>query len=377
MQYSPTDLTAAEQDLQRRVRKFLAAELPWGTFEPGLGMDAEVDRDFSRKLAEQGWLGMAIPHEYGGAGGTAVERFVVTEELLRWGAPVLHHWVADRQTGPVLLKFGTREQKERFLPAICRGEVTFCIGMSEPDAGSDLAAVRTRAERADGGWRLTGTKIWTSAAMHSDFFIALCRTSTEDRRHQGLSQFIVDLHSDGLTVNPIPFLSGREHFAEVVLDNVFVPDSMVLGRIGEGWAQNTSELAYERGGPDRWISTWLLLQEFVREYPDLAESTAAGAVVGSLLAQYWALRRLSLSVARAIDDGKTPGAESALVKEMGTRFEQDVITVLHGLVDVEPLSDADTLFERSLFRATLEGPSYTIRGGTTEILRSVAAKGLQ
>jgi alkylation response protein AidB-like acyl-CoA dehydrogenase len=377
VRYPPTELTAEERTLQKQVREFLAAKLPWGTFEPGLGMDGGCEPAFSRALGERGWLGMAVPARYGGAGATAVKRFVVTEELLRWGAPLLHHWVADRQTAPVLLRFGTDEQKERFLPAICRGEVTFCIGMSEPDAGSDLAAVRTRAQRTERGWVLNGAKIWTSNAMRSDYFVALCRTSNEENRHDGLSQFIVDLRSEGITINPIPFISGHEHFAEVVLDNVFVPDDMVLGRIGDGWAQNTSELAYERGGPDRWLSTWLLLQEFVREHPDVAGDHSSGSTtVGKLIAQYWALRRLSLSVARSIDEERTPAAESALVKEMGTRFEQDVITALHELVDIDPLHGSHSLFERLLYRATLEGPSYTIRGGTVEILRSVAARGL-
>ena len=377
MRYPPTELTAEERALQLEVREFLKVELPWGTFTPGLGMDGGCVPAFSRALGERGWLGMAVPKSYGGAGATAVKRFVVTEELLRWGAPLLHHWVADRQTAPVLLRFGTDAQKERFLPAICRGEVTFCIGMSEPDAGSDLAAIRTRAERTDGGWLLTGTKIWTSNATRSDYFIALCRTSSEKDRHDGLSQFIVDLRHDGITINPIPFISGHEHFAEVVLEDVFVPDELVLGRVGDGWAQNTSELAYERGGPDRWLSTWLLLQEFVREHPHVAGDHGGGsATVGRLIAQYWALRRLSLSVARSIDEGRTPAAESALVKEMGTRFEQDVIVALHELVDLDPLRDSGSLFERLLYRATLEGPSYTIRGGTVEILRSVAARGL-
>src|SRR5262249_31593682 len=179
-------------------------------------MAAPRDRTFSAKLAQRGWLGMALPARYGGHDRSAVDRFIVAEELLRWGAPIGHHWVADRQTGPIINRFGTEEQKQRFLPGICAGELSFAIGMSEPDAGSDLAAVRTRATRVDGGWLVNGTKVWTSGAQESDWFVVLCRTSDQPGdRHAGLSQLIVDLKGDGLSITSIPFLSGHRDFNEV------------------------------------------------------------------------------------------------------------------------------------------------------------------
>lgn len=377
------ELTTAELDLRDQVRAFLGEHLPPGTFEPGLGMSSPDDPAFSAALAERGWVGMAMPAQYGGRDATAVDRFVVVEELLRWGAPVSHHWVADRQIAPVLLRYGTEEQKQWFLPRICRGELCFCIGMSEPGAGSDLASVRTRAVRDDGGWRVSGTKVWTTNARQADFMIALCRTgSAPHDRHEGLSRFILDMRSPAVSVNPIPFLDGStDHFAEVVFDGVLVVDDMVVGEIGQGWAQNTSELAFERSGPDRWISTFLLVQEFLRAEPELAASPDGRRWISEVIAQYWVLRRLSLAVARSIDAGGTPSAEAALIKEMGTRFEQDVVTGLRELLDrelvfgLEP-AQPPSLLERLLRRAVLEAPSYTIRGGTTEILRSVAAKGL-
>jgi 3-oxocholest-4-en-26-oyl-CoA dehydrogenase alpha subunit len=376
MRFAPTELTGGELALQREVREFLAAELPRGGFVPGLGMQAGRDRAFSRKLAERGWVGMALPRRYGGGDRSAVERFVVVEELLRWGAPVGHHWVADRQTGPVINRFGSEAQKERFLPPICRGELSFSIGMSEPDSGSDLASVRARATRTEGGWLLNGTKIWTSGAHVNDWFIVLCRTSDEPDRHAGLSQLLVDLRSDGLRVNPIPFLDGSEHFNEVVLTDVFVPDDLVLGAVGMGWAQNTSELAHERGGPDRWLSTYLVVEQLLREHAADGLGERAWELLGEAAARWWGLRQLSLSVARQIDRGEAPGAESALVKEMGTRFEQDVLAAVQRLVDLEPSPDTASLFERLLVRAVLTAPSFTIRGGTNEVLRSVAARGL-
>jgi alkylation response protein AidB-like acyl-CoA dehydrogenase len=377
MRFEPTELTADELDLQAEVRAFLESELPRGSFEPGLGMGASRDPAFSKALADRGWVGMALPARYGGRDRSAVDRFVVVEELLRWGAPVGFHWVADRQSGPVINRFGTDAQKERFLPPICRGDLSFSIGMSEPDSGSDLASVATRATPAQDGWLVNGTKIWTSGAYENDWFVVLCRTSEEEDRHRGLSQLLVDLHSDGLEVHPIPYLDGSSHFNEVVLNDVFVPDELVLGEVGMGWAQNTSELAHERGGPDRWLSTYLVVEHWLREHAGSAAGERGSLLLGDVVARWWALRQLSLSVARKIDRGEAPALESALVKEMGTRFEQDVLERVLQLVDLEPSTASTSLFDRLLAGAILTAPSFTIRGGTIEILRSVAAKGLE
>jgi alkylation response protein AidB-like acyl-CoA dehydrogenase len=379
VRFAPTELTPAELELQRDVRAFLAEELPKGTYEPALGMGAGKDKDFSKKLAARGWIGMALPERYGGHDRSAVDRFIVVEELLRSGAPIGYHWVGDRQTGSVINRFGTEEQRERFLPLICRGEIGFSIGMSEPDSGSDLASVSMRAERAEDGWLLNGSKIWTSGAHENDWFVCLCRTSPieDGNKHQGLSQMLVDLRSPGLEINGIPFLDGSAGFNEVVMTDVFVPDDLVLGQVGMGWAQNTSELAYERGGPDRWLSTFGVVEQFLAGRAGIGLDGRAAERLGAIVARYWGLRNLSLSVARMIDAGGAPSVESALVKEMGTRFEQDTLIELLALVDLEPSPDSASLFERMFTAATLTGPSFTIRGGTIEILRSVAAKGLR
>lgn len=379
MSFAPTVLSPSELELQADVRTFLARELPPGSYERALGMGAGKDKEFSKKLAAEGWLGMALPKQYGGHDRTAVDRFIVVEELLRHGAPIGYHWVADRQTGSIINKFGTEAQRERFLPQICRGELGFSIGMSEPDSGSDLASVATRATREDGGWLLNGTKIWTSGAHENDFFVVLCRSEAlaEGNKHSGLSQFLVDLKSPGLEINGIPFLDGSAGFNEVVMTDVFVPDELVLGEIGMGWAQNTSELAYERGGPDRWLSTFGIVEEFLRLHADTSLGERAIDTLGSITARYWGLRNMSLAVARMIDEGGSPSIESALVKEMGTRFDQDVTERVLELIDLEPSPEAATLFERIVSAAILTGPSFTIRGGTIEILRSVASKGLK
>lgn len=375
MRFEPAELTESEVALQAQVREFLATELPRGSFEPGLGMAGAKDVEFSKKLAGRGWVGMSLPRAYGGGDRSAVERFIVAEELLRWGAPVGHHWVADRQSGPLIARFGTDEQKARFLPAICRAEIGFCIGMSEPDSGSDLASVKTRATRTEGGWRVNGTKVWTTGAHEHDWMIALVRTSDEAERHAGLSQLLVDMRAPGLSVHPIPFIDGSADFCEVVLDDVFVPDADVLGTVGNGWAQVGSELAFERSGPDRWLSTYLVVEELLRERGDALDD-ATVELLGAATAQWWGLRNLSLSVARAIDAGDAPSAQAALVKEMGTRFEQDVLEGLRRLLGIEPWPASPSRFERLLAKAILTSPSFTIRGGTNEILRSVVARAL-
>ncbi|MDA3038992.1 MAG: acyl-CoA dehydrogenase family protein [Actinomycetota bacterium] len=379
MRFTPTELTPAELELQAEVRDFLAAELPRGTYEPALGMGADHDKEFSKKLAAKGWVGMALPKRYGGHDRSAVDRFIVVEELLRSGAPIGYHWVADRQTGSVINKFGTEEQRERFLPIISRGEIGFSIGMSEPDSGSDLASVSLRATRTEGGWILNGTKIWTSSAHENDYFICLCRTTPmeDGNKHQGLSQMLIDLATEGLQINGIPFLDGAPGFNEVVMTDVFVPDENVLGDAGMGWVQNTSELAYERGGPDRWLSTFGVVEQFLASHVGTPMGDRAVQSLGSMVARYWGLRNMSLTVARMIDQGAAPSVESALVKEMGTRFEQDTLLKLIELVDLEPSPESASMFERMFTAATLTGPSFTIRGGTIEILRSVASKGLR
>ncbi len=376
MKFAPTVLSPAEEQLRHEVREFLAVEMPPGC-RPGLGMAAGHDPEFSRKVAARGWVGMAIPPEYGGHGRSAVDRFLVTEELLAAGAPIMAHFVADRQTGPALLHFGTEEQRRRFLPAISSGECWFSLGMSEPDAGSDLASVRTAATRTDGGWLVNGTKVWTSGAHLNHYFAVLCRTSPpEGDRHNGLSQLIVDLSSSGLKVSPIPYLDGSHHFNEVVLEDVFVPDDLVLGEIGSGWRQVTSELAYERSGPDRFLSTLTVLREFLRERSSQELDPDEARMVGRLTARLWTIRQLSLSVARSIDAQEAPALESAIVKDIGTVFEQDSIEALRSAADTEVDPARGSLFQLLLAEAVLTGPAFTLRGGTTEVLRSIAAKGL-
>lgn len=357
-------------ELRAQVREFLARTPFTARCDSWL---TGADPAFSRRLGERGWLGMTLPERYGGHGRSPLERFVVIEELLAAGAPVGAHWIADRQTGPSILAHGTEEQKNRFLPAIARGECFFAIGMSEPDSGSDLASVRTRAERDGDGWRLHGTKVWTSGAHLAHAILVLARSAPRgDDRHAGLTQFIVPLPDERVAVRPIRGLSGEHHFNEVVLDGVRVPDSMVLGRVGDGWRQVTAELAYERSGPERLLSTFLL----VRLLHGRADGPAARRTLGRLTARLWALRQASLGVAGALDAGLTPDVPAALVKDLGTRFEREVIEAVREHAGVEPDPASPDPLARALAESVVQAPGFTLRGGTNEILRGIVARGL-
>ncbi|MBW0092529.1 acyl-CoA dehydrogenase family protein [Pseudonocardia sp. KRD-184] len=370
-------LPPAAEALRGEVREFLRAERERGTVQgTSDAWLAGFDAGFSGRLGDRGWLGMTWPRRYGGHEQPSLHRFVVIEELLAAGAPVVAHWVTDRQSGPALLRYGTEEQRERLLPEMARGRSFFAIGMSEPDSGSDLASVRTTARRDGAGWRLNGTKVWTSQAHHCDYMITLCRTSPRDdsARHDGLSQFIVDLRSPGLTVSPIRLLDGEHHFNEVLLEDVFVGDDMVLGEIGSGWRQVTSELAFERSGPERFLSTLPLLVALLRvAEPDDRRQAVA---IGQLVAQLWTLRRLSVQIAAALDRGEAPDVAAALVKDLGTTLENEIIDVARSVAPVEPSGTAADPFARELARAVLHAPGFTLRGGTNEVLRGIVARGL-
>jgi len=361
-------------EVRAEVRAFLDAERAAGSYLPRCdSWLAGFDPGFSQRLADRGWIGTTFPKEYGGLGATSFTRFVIAEELLAAGAPVAAHWIADRQSGPSILRFGTESQRERFLPKIARGELFFAIGMSEPDAGSDLAGVRTRAVRVDGGWLVNGTKVWTSHAHAAHRMLTLVRTSPLDpeRRHAGLSQFVVDLASPGVRCSPINLISGAHHFNEVSLVDVFVPDEDLLGAVGEGWRQVTHELANERSGPERILSTYPLLEA---ARPVLSESPNGRRVLGRLTAELWTLRSMSIAVAAELHAGRSPDVAAAVVKDLGTRFERDLVHTIAEELTVQPDPTARGTLAGMLAGALLHSPGFTLRGGTNEVLRGVIAK---
>jgi acyl-CoA dehydrogenase len=328
---------------------------------------------FSAAMGQRGWIGMTWPTQFGGAGRTERERLVLIEELLAAGAPVAAHWFADRQIGPALIRHGTEEQRRRYLPGIIRGERFFAIGMSEPESGSDLASVRTSARRTPSGWRVNGRKVWTSHAHSAHHVLALVRTSPLDTaaRHSGLSQLIVDLDAPGVQISPIRTLDGQAHFAEVLFEDVDVPESALLGQEGGGWNQVTAELANERSGPERFLSTAPLLFELIRR-----RAPAVDMEIGLLLAELQTLRTMSAQVADALQLGQSPVTKAAVVKDLGTRFEAKVVDAVRRLHPVPPDPGSPDDLTRLYAEAILHGPDRTLRGGTNEILRGIIARSL-
>lgn len=379
IQFDPIRLPPEAEELRKEVRAFIRDEIDAGTFDPNVThLDRGFSPDFSRKVGERGWIGMTWPKQYGGRERSFLERYVVTEEFRVGGAPTRAHFTADRQSGPVLLKYANEEIKRDIVPRIVSGECYFCIGMSEPDSGSDLFAAKTKAEKTDKGWLVNGRKVWTSNAHRAHYMIGLFRTSppTEKNRRHGLTQFLVDLKTPGVTVRPLLHLTGNHEFNEVIFEDALIPEENLLGEVDSAWKQATSELAYERSGPERFLETIYVLPALVRvlgEKPD----TRGAEGVGRLVAQLNTLRRMSISVNGMLEAGKEPVLEGSVVKDLGTDWEQDLpakARELSAFARPDATNRAD--FDELLRYATLIAPKLTIQGGTREILRGIIARGL-
>ncbi len=376
--FDAVNMPAGVAGLRAEVREFLRDAMAGVPASRRTNSWSTYDAGFSRKLGERGWIGMTWPRRYGGHERSTIERYVLLEELLAAGAPVGAHWIADRQSGPALLKYGSEAQREAYLPGMARGEIYCCIGMSEPNAGSDLSSVRTRAEKLpDGRWKINGQKIWTSHANRCRLMIALVRTGTFDEKNKqaGLSQFLLELDTPGIIIRPIVDLVGGQHFCEVFFQDAIVPAECVLGTEGEGWKQCTSELSLERSGPERYLSSLAVYLEFLRAagpHPDAAVRQALGKVAADI----WTLRQMSLSVAGQLAAGRDPAIEAAIVKDLGNSFEQALPAVVQTLIDADPTAAGCGELAATLNLLLQTSPSFSLRGGTREILRGIIARGL-
>lgn len=317
------------------------------------------DRELSRELGRRGWLGMTWPKEAGGHGRSALERHVVMETLITAGAPVGASWFADRQIGPSLIAFGTTEQKARFLPEIMAGEAVWCIGMSEPDAGSDLAGIRTRAVQKGDRYLVNGQKIWTSFAAKADYCYLITRTDADAPPHKGMSEFVVPMSTPGITVRPIRDMTGNDHFCEVWFEDVEVPVQNLVGEEHNSWRQLMRQLEHERGGIDRLVSNRLLFRDLVGRAdmndPVLRQAVADLEIrfrIGRLLVLREVLRQ-------------APPSFSAATKIFCTDVEQRVAAFAGAA-----LGTAAVLWGR-VARSICYAPAYTIQGGTSLILRNI------
>jgi alkylation response protein AidB-like acyl-CoA dehydrogenase len=365
MTTSPTD---ALDELRAQVRSFVSEVAPTPCCDSWM---RGPDRAVSAEIGRRGWIGMTWPECYGGRERSNTERLVVTEELLRHGVPVTAHWTADRQIGPAVLRLGTEAQREALLPAICRGEVVVGLGLSESEAGSDLAAVRTRAERVDGGWKITGTKIWTTSAHIATHLYVLARSHASGSKHEGLTEFLLPADAPGISIRPIEDLVREHHFNEVHFDGAFASDANVLGEVGRGWTQVTDQLAFERGGAERYLSTYPLLAAAVaalQARPDRAATERVGATAARLAA----VRRLGYEVALALDAGHAPGSEAAELKLAGTHLEKEIVETARYVLDV---CGSDEVARRLLAEGITSVPGGSIRGGVSSVMRTLIARG--
>ena len=371
-----TQIPEEDEALRESVRALISETMTGMPTDQRARSWMGFDAAFSRRLGSEGLIGLTLPPAYGGRGRGAFARFVVTEELLAAGAPVAAHWIADRQSAALIMRYGTERQRAFYLPRICRGEIFFCIGMSEPGSGSDLASVRTRAEPREDGWTLNGQKIWTTQAPNDDYMIALVRTSgAAADRHQGLSQVIVDLKASGVSIRPILDLNGESDFAEVFFDDVHLSADAVVGREGAGWQQVVAELGYERSGPERVYSSIVLLDAWMSYSARNGRVTGdAARLAGRLMAELATLRELSIAVTGLLERGESPVVEAALVKDLGTSFEQSIPTLIGDDLASRPDEPIDPELLRTLVYVTHVAPSYSLRGGTREILRGMIAR---
>jgi acyl-CoA dehydrogenase len=369
----PGDLPPEVEALRVQVRDFIAEHLADYPVAKRVRNWQGFDADFSRKLGERGWIGMTWPKAFGGHERSSLERYVVLEELLAAGAPVAAHWTADRQSGPLLMRLSPDVLAPRIVPRIARGEAFFCIGMSEPDSGSDLASIRTKATLAANGWLINGRKVWTSGAHRCHYMIALVRTSERgENRHAGMSQFLIDMTTPGITVRPIVNQLGEHDFNEVTFDDVLVPHENLLGAEGEGWRNVGTELAFERSGPERYLSSSQLLLEML----DAADPHDArhAAELGRVVARYATLRQMSMGVAGMLARGENPALAAAAVKDQGALVEQAMPDIAHDLFGGS--AEPGSTLEQAMRYTTLAVPSFSLRGGTREILRGIIAKGM-
>jgi len=376
--FPPTALPANSAALRAEVRAFLAEQRAAGVYAPSPMGWAAYNRAFSLALGRRGWIGMTWPTRYGGHERSTLERYLVTEELLASGAPMRAHWAADRQIGPLLLEFGTDWQKETLLPQFAAGSTSLAIGLSEPDSGSDLAGIRTRGERVEGGWSVTGEKIWITIAHQADYMTVFARTSPQgENRRDGVTRFLVDMQSPGITVTRIRHMAGGSDISSVAFNEVMVPDRMVIGDVDKAWSQIGSELANERSSPDRWTACMGLLKlliDRVGPHPDRVQAEA----LGHLVAQLHTLKSMSLSIAGMIERGEETVVEGSIVKDLGTHYDQEIPLLARRLIGeaAQAALPMDDPFLEHLRYDLLYSPAFTIRGGTREILRNAIARGL-
>jgi alkylation response protein AidB-like acyl-CoA dehydrogenase len=383
--------TEEQEKFRQEVRDFLEEELRKGSFVPrNDGWMCGFSLEFSHKMGERGWIGLCWPKEWYGQGKSYMHRMVLTEELLRYGAPTAAHWFGDRQIGPTIIRHGSEEQKHFFLPRIVRSEIRFGMGMSEPEAGSDLASLQTRAVEDGDDYIIDGQKVWTSGAHLADYLYLVVRTDPNVVKHKGISEFIVDTKAPGIEIRPLVDMTGAHHYNEVFFNSVRVPKTRLLGGKNKGWYQLAEQLDYERSGIERLMTNYPLFQDLIkyvketkRQGKPLADDPLVRHKLAELEVHYEAGRLLTYQVAWVLDQGRIPNYEAAMTKALSTAFEQRLVNVATQILGLygqlrQGSKWVPPAFRESVTESYLFSPGYTIQGGTSEVLKNIVAlRGLQ
>ncbi len=378
------EFTREQEEFRLEVRSFLEEEIRRGLFKPAC--DAWIQGfspEFTKKVAHKGWIGLTWPKEYGGQGRTNVDRFILTEEMLRYGAPAALHWFADRQIGRAIIHYGSDEQKREYLPKILRGEAYVGLGLSEPEAGSDLGSLQTRAAEDGDSYVLNGQKMWTSCARYMNYIYLVARTDPNAPKHRGISEFIIPANLPGITVRPTIDITGAEAWGEVFYDNVRVPKNSLIGQVNRGFYQVANQLDYERSGLERLMGNYPLFDAIVRFAKETLRSGAplckdpfVRDKLARLQVEFEVGRLLTYRVALVIDSGRAPNVEAAMAKAYCTSFEQqlaDLSTRIHGPYGQLAGESRWAPISGMAPDSFLSSMGYSLQAGTSEILRNIVA----
>jgi alkylation response protein AidB-like acyl-CoA dehydrogenase len=377
-------LSEEQEKFRQEVRDFLEAEIKQGLWEPSC--DAWImghDPEFTKRVSKKGWIGLTWPKEYGGQGRSYIDRLILTEEMLRYGAPAACHWFADRQIGGAIVHYGTDEQKKELLPMILRGEAYVGLGMSEPDAGSDLASLKTKATEDGEEFIIDGQKTWTSGGSHMNWIYLVARTDPEAPKHKGISEFFFRTDLSGVNVVPIHDITGGVHFNEVFFENVHIPKTSLIGERNRGFYQILNQLDYERSGMERLMANYPLFEaliNYVKETKRKGQPLSKDPLVRAKLAQLkieLEIGRLHMyRVAMVMDEGRAPNWESSMSKAYGTAFEQRLagaaieITGLYG--QLSPESKWAPMHGMA-YHSYLSSKGYSLQAGSSEVLKNILA----
>ncbi|MDY7033517.1 MAG: acyl-CoA dehydrogenase family protein [Thermodesulfobacteriota bacterium] len=374
-----------EQDkLRQKVRDFLEERLKIGDFQvTSNGWIESYSQEFSKEMSNKGWIGMTWPGEYGGKGHTYIDRAILMEEMLTYQAPIGFHFLGDRQVGPAIMHFGNEEQKKEYLPKIINADIAFAIGLSEPNAGSDLVSVKTFAKEEEDCFVMNGQKVWTTGAHRADYIWMIARTDLEAPKHKGISEFIVDLKSPGVTVRPIINIAGVHSFNEVFFDDVKIPKENLVGVKNRGFYQLMAQVDYERAGLERLMQNYPLfvyLLDYVKKEERDGQSICKNPHVRNTLAEleieYQVGRLFCYQVAWTLTQGHIPNREAALCKAYCTQYEQrlsDAATRILGLGGRLMPGSKWAPLNGEAPDSYLWAVSYTIQGGSLEVLKNIVA----